>query len=281
MIDFKLEELERRGRMLITEIVPAIGRLSPEGVVEVTEFINRKLETAQISLSMTRKETERMVRHPLKLIGSAIFMLLFVASLSGCELMGYYKPTEPQKQLNAQNKDAGRQIVERAVQPEIKEIGADVQANSKVLEDTLIGEPAVKKPYTHQASAEIRTVVVKEYDESKAPWYKRWAGTLISGIGTLALLAIGVARYHPATAAIANIIHPIAQSLVGMKQDSDIQPNDSIHIDKIQEKLTALTKLPVIGSVLEGALKKAHLEALVHSPEGADPAGVPPPAVPA
>ena len=281
MINQKLEELERQGRTLITEIVPVIGKLSREAAAEVVEFIDQKLEIAKISLDLTRKETERMVRHPLKSIGSAIFMLLLVASLSGCELMGYYKPTEPQKQLNAQNKDAGRQIVERAVQPEIKEIGADVQANSKVLEDTLIGEPAVKKPYTHQASTEIRTVVVKEYDESKAPWYKRWAGTLISGIGTLALLAIGVARYHPATAAIANIIHPIAQSLVGMKQDSDIQPNDSIHIDKIQEKLTALTKLPVIGNVLEGALKKAHLEALVHSPEGADPAGVPPPTVPA
>lgn len=281
MINQKLEELERQGRTLITEIVPVIGKLSREAAAEVVEFIDQKLEVAKISLDLTRKETERMVRHPLKSIGSAIFMLLLVASLSGCELMGYYKPTEPQKQLNAQNKDAGRQIVERAVQPEIKEIGADVQANSKVLEDTLIGEPAVKKPYTHQASTEIRTVVVKEYDESKAPWYKRWAGTLISGIGTLALLAIGVARYHPATAAIANIIHPIAQSLVGMKQDSDIQPNDSIHIDKIQEKLTALTKLPVIGNVLEGALKKAHLEALVHSPEGADPAGVPPPTVPA
>ena len=281
MINQKLEELERQGRTLITEIVPVIGKLSREAAAEVVEFIDEKLEIAKISLDLTRKETERMVRHPLKSIGSAIFMLLLVASLSGCELMGYYKPTEPQKQLNAQNKDAGRQIVERAVQPEIKEIGADVQANSKVLEDTLIGEPAVKKPYTHQASTEIRTVVVKEYDESKAPWYKRWAGTLISGIGTLALLAIGVARYHPATAAIANIIHPIAQSLVGMKQDSDIQPNDSIHIDKIQEKLTALTKLPVIGNVLEGALKKAHLEALVHSPEGADPAGVPPPTVPA
>ena len=199
-------------------------------------------------------------------------LILAIMLIGGC--FGYVKPTEKQKELNAQNEDAGKQIVEKSIQPEVKEIGADVQANSKVLRDTLIGDPKTKQPYSHQASVEIRTVVVKEYDESKAPWYKRWAGTLISGIGTLALLAVGVARYHPATAAIANLIHPIAQSLVGMKQDSDIQPNDSIHIDKIQEKLTALTKLPVIGNILEGALKKAHLEALVHSPEGADPAPV-------
>jgi hypothetical protein len=276
-IEKQLVDLETKARSLITEIVPLIGKIPKAALSELTEFLDDALKAAKINLDIAKTQTQRRSRPPWVSRMFMTFLVLTLLPFFGCVPAGYVKPTENQKQLNAQNEDAGKMIAAKAVDPDTVQAGKDVTDNSVVLRKTLIGAPETPpKPYSPQTSAEIRTITVKEYDESKAPWYKRWAGTLISGLGVLLVAATGLARYFPATAAIANIIHPIAVGLVGMKQDADANTSqaapDTLHIDQIQQKITGWTKLPFIGPILEKALAKAHLEALVHSPEGPDPA---------
>lgn len=197
------------------------------------------------------------------------FALTLLFLLGGC--FGYVKPTENQRQLNAQNEDAGKQIAEKAVQPEIKQAGQDVAANSKVLKDTLIGEPEVKKAYSPEASAQIRTITIKEYDESKAPWYKRWAGTLLTGLGTLLTVGAFAARFFPATAPIMAVAQPIVGALMAIKQKADAHETDSLPLDDIQSEISKLANDPKVGLLVSSLLAKLHLSQAIHAPEAPDP----------
>jgi hypothetical protein len=194
-------------------------------------------------------------------------LLVLVLLGGGC---GVY-PTENQKQLNSQNIDAGKQIQAKAIDPEIKQAGLDVQKNSETLETTLIGKPEKPAlPYTPQNSAQIRTVVVKEYDEAQAPWYKRWAGTLLTILGVAGMAGIGVARFFPAASAVISVATPILRAVAGMKQQADAQPDDKLHVDEMQTTITGLTQLPKIGPLIADKLKDLHLEQMIHSPEAPD-----------
>lgn len=79
---------------------------------------------------------------------------------------GCTTPTEGDRQANHQNKGAGRFIKTTATDPEVKQAGADVEANSETLEKNLIGPPAERKPYSPQASKEAREQSDKEHAES-------------------------------------------------------------------------------------------------------------------
>lgn len=269
-IEKRIAELEAKGRSLITEIVPLIGQIPKAALSEVTEFLADALETAKLRLDITKKETERTVRGPSW--ASRLFMtllILFLPALSGC---GYVKPTENQRQANQQVIGAGAMIEAKAIDPEIKTAGSDVKNTAQALQDVLIGKPETVKPYSHEESVRVVTIVKKEYDESKAPWYKRWAGTLLAGLGGLSTLLGVVGYFYPPAGVAARILKPVAAMLTDVKVTADAETNDSIHIDTFQQKLTALTKIPGVGPLLNDLLAKAHLTAAVHAPEGPDPA---------
>lgn len=108
------------------------------------------------------------------IIGAGVFTLL----LSGC--LGYVKPTEPDRQLNHQNIGAGAAIEAAAVDPSIKQAGADVKANSLTLEKSLMLKPETPLPYSTKVSAEKR----KESEESHS-------GTFWTIVGGAALTLLG------------------------------------------------------------------------------------------
>jgi hypothetical protein len=278
-IEKKLEELETKARELITEIVPLMRKVPKTALGDVKEFINDALQIAKTNLDISKKETERMVRRHSWV--SRMFVFLFIAVLfGGC---GYVKPTENQRQAHQQTIGAGDFVEKNASDPLVKQAGSDVKATATILQDTLIGKPAVIKDYSHDEAVKIVTVVKKEYDEAQAPWYKRWAGTLIGGLSVLATGLGIVGFFYPPAGLIANILKPIAGALTSMKQQADAHPNDVLPLDTLQTGITALTKDPKIGPILNDLLAKAHLDQIVHSPEAPDlpPAAPSTPAAPA
>lgn len=87
--------------------------------------------------------------------------------------------TETDRQLNHQTKDAGRIIKEKAIDPEIKQAGADVEANSTVLAVSLGGDPEKKDPYSPPKSEEIRQVKIEEQKSSGIWGWLKMAGIAI------------------------------------------------------------------------------------------------------
>lgn len=276
-IEKKLQDLEARARGLITEIVPIIGKIPKAALFELTEFLDDALQTAKINLNITKTETERRAR-PSWVSRTFMVLLIFVLpSLSSCVPAGYVKPTETHRQLNDQNEQIGQLVATQSDNPTLAQAGLDAKDNSIALRKTLIGDPQTKTTaYSPDVSAKLRQQAVDEFKASM-PWYQKWAGYLVSGLGTLAVIAGFAARFFPATAPIANIVAPIATALVSMKQDADAHPQDVLSLDSITSKITALTKLPTVGPILQKLLEKAHVSALVHSPEASDP----PPSAPA
>lgn len=196
--------------------------------------------------------------------------------ISGC--FGYVKPTESQKELNDQVIGAGDLISKTSVQAAVKQAGDDIVKAATTLQKTLIGEASVKKDYSHEEITKVVEKVVKEYDESQAPWYKRWAGTLLSALSTVAVV-LGVAGYfYPPAGVVAGILKPVATTLTNMKQAADAHPSDSLTVESITAHINDLAKDPKIGAPLTTLLKDAHLDRLTSAPEASDP---PPPIPPA
>jgi len=267
-IEKKLQELETKARGLITEIVPLIGKLPKAALSELTEFLDDALKTAKTNLDASKKETEKVVRRH-SWVGR-MFAFILIAILFGCVPKGYVKPTENQKEMHQQTIGAAQVAAEKSTDPDGKQAALDAKLTAETTQKTLVGEPEVKKPYSHPEVVRIVEIVKKEYDESKAPWYKRWAGTLLGGLGTLATLLGVVGYFYPPAGVVAGVLKPVAAMLTSTKQTADAHPDDVIHIDTLQTKITALTKLPGIGPVLNDLLAKAHVDMAVHSPEASD-----------
>lgn len=206
-----------------------------------------------------------------------LLFVVFVLCLYGC---GYVKPTENQRELHQQTIGAAEVAAEKSTDPAGKQAAQDAADTAKLTQKVLIGEPEVKKPYSHQETVKVITIVQKEYDESKAPWYKRWAGTLMTGLTILVGIAGFAGRFFPAAAPIAaaiqvaneTVLKPVAAMLTDVKISADAHPSDALPLDVITSKISALTQIPGVGPLLLGLLEKAHMTAAVHAPEGADPA---------
>lgn len=177
-------------------------------------------------------------------------------------------PTENHKILNDLNYDAGRKLAANA-DPAVAQTGADVRDNSDVLAKTLIGWPMERVLYDAALAARVRAATLKEAEEN-LPWYKKYAGYLLTGTTILLTAAGFAARYFPATAPIMAIATPIIQALSNLKQKADAEPDDKVHIDEIQATITPLTQLPKVGGKISALLKDLHLEQAVHSPEAPD-----------
>lgn len=99
--------------------------------------------------------------------------LVLALLLSGC-----VTPTEADRQLLHQTKEAGKLITERAVDPVVKQAGVDVTANSETLAKNLVGNPAQPRPYSPEESAKTR-------DDSDKSHESGWFGLLLTGALTL------------------------------------------------------------------------------------------------
>lgn len=80
-------------------------------------------------------------------------LLLIAAHLALGE--GCVGSAEESKNLNRQNKHAGRFVKENAADPEIKQAGADIEANATVIEK-VEGPPKVDNPYSKEQSEKFR-----------------------------------------------------------------------------------------------------------------------------
>jgi len=110
-----------------------------------------------------------------------LFALLALIPFLGCTHI-----RESDRQLNDQNEKAGGFVFEKATEPEVKQAGADVKANSSQLSKTL-GKPETPEVYSPGASAKWR----KQNEEDQAtPFWKLALG----GVGTflMGLLSSGL-----------------------------------------------------------------------------------------
>lgn len=187
-----------------------------------------------------------------------------IAVMGGCASY----PTENHKTLNDLNYDAGRQLSTHP-DPAVARTGADVRDNSDVLARTFLGWPENRAKYDAILSAKVRAETLKEAEENQ-PWYKKFFGWVCTGGAALLLSAIALARYFPATAAIANIIEPVAKSIFTIKQKAEAHPDDVLSLDDITAEISTLAKDPKAGPVVAKLLEKLHVQALVHAPEAPD-----------
>lgn len=194
------------------------------------------------------------------------FLAVLAVSMFGCGP----QITEQHRKLNDLNFDAGAQIATHS-DPVVAQVGRDVKANSEVLSSTLLGWPVDRVKYDAVLSAKVREEALKEY-ENNQPWYKKFFGYFVSGLGVLGTLGMLAARFFPATAPIVAIAEPIIATLMSIKQKADAHPSDSLHIDDIQREISGLASDPKAGPIVTSLLKKLHVEQLIHSPEAADPA---------
>lgn len=189
------------------------------------------------------------------------------------------EPTESDRQLNYMNQDAGNQLSKHS-DPVVAQTGSDVRDNSKILTQTIFGPPKMVIPYTPELAAKLRDQAIKDW-EANQPWYKKFAGTLLTGLTILLGVGTLAARFFPATAPIMAIATPILGALTQIKQAADAHPSDSIHIDQITPIISKLTTIPKIGPLIADKLKDLHLDQIIHAPEAPDVPTSPPATAPA
>lgn len=124
-------------------------------------------------------------------------------------------PTQGDKQLNHQNKEAGEFVEKTATDPTIIQAGKDVKENSTVLEKNLIGPPEKPQPYSPKASEKARDDSTQEHS---TPWYmellKMGVGFLLGG-GAVQVLA----KFAPFLA-----MGPVAKIAAALKGLQPVQP---------------------------------------------------------
>lgn len=187
-------------------------------------------------------------------------LAVLALGLGGCGLFGYYKPTESDKQLNAQNKGAGQVVIEKSEDPTVKQAGQDVVANSSTLEKGLIGAPAQPIPYSPKASDDLRKTNVKEYE---APWYSKAWVWLTGALPVVLGVALWLGRLYPPAAPFATVLG----ALVNLKQKADSAGDDKLHLHDVQLEVSKLAADEKIGPLVQRLLKDAHLDAAIHAPE--------------
>lgn len=206
-----------------------------------------------------------MSRHEKAWLIVLLGVCLALGILSGCGP----NVLETHKQLNAMNRDAGQQLAKQP-DPFVAQAGTDIASSSDALAKQLLGEPAQPVYYTKETMAALLVKNKQEW-EANQPWYKKFAGTLLS-IGGVLLTAVGfAARFYPPASAVVAIASPILESVAHLKQAADAQPDDKLHLDELQVFITSLTKIPKLGPYIAEKLKDLHLEQILHSPEAPDP----------
>jgi len=159
------------------------------------------------------------------LCGATLMLGLF---LFGCGVT----PTEGDRNLNHQNKEAGQFIAASAEAPEIKRAGADVAANSETLERNLIGAPEKPVPYDAAASEAARGQSTQEHQRK---WYESvWSAVAAFLLGGGAFrIGLSVAPRifgGPIGAALSAVIEGVAavRSRATASSDQKVQAGDIV-----------------------------------------------------
>jgi hypothetical protein len=111
-----------------------------------------------------------------------LLILIVPAFLLG----GCATPTEADKRLNHQTREAGALVERVAADPVVKQAGSDIRQNSETLAKNLIGQPKDPQPYSPEASVRTR----EESDRSHE-------GGWLSALGTFALTLVGFGGLLP------------------------------------------------------------------------------------
>ena len=163
--------------------------------------------------------------------------LVLVLALAWVGNSGCASIKESDRQLNYQNKWAGKYVEDKATDPDVKQAGRDVRLNSEALEKTM-GLPEKPAPYTAQNSAAAREAREIEHR-------KRWYDYILPGIVALVCGSglFGIARKlaptflaGPAGTALSAMI----EGVENVKESMDASPDKKVDWSVVAAELASV-----------------------------------------
>ncbi|HEV3028488.1 MAG TPA: hypothetical protein VG457_13000 [Planctomycetota bacterium] len=165
-----------------------------------------------------------------------------------------------------------------------QQAAADIKANSDQ-ELKNWGNPKTSQPYSPANSGSSRGTSDQQHTN---PWYVQLGNTVLTILGTAATIYFG-ANGIPALGALFNkpamkALGTVFTSVSNIKQKTDANPTDTIHLSDIEAELSTLAQAPEMQPYLNGFTKALHLGSLLpQTPPGtstivASPAPAPAPA---
>lgn len=163
-------------------------------------------------------------------------LVMCLVVLAGCGVLGYVKPTESDRGLNDQNKKAGILTAAKSDDPEIKQAGLDVAANSETLEKNLIGPPANPQNYAPTVSAALRK---KSTEDHSTPW---WQDLLKGALGAL----VGGGLVFKFLGPLGGVAQTLVEGMTRVREDIRSRPEGQRHASEAD-------LLGIMGKVQETA----------------------------
>lgn len=169
-------------------------------------------------------------------------------------------PFESSRQLNSQNKQIGARLKQNA-DPEVAQMGADVEANSQALEDYEDMKPETPvQPYSAENSAALRLQLKKDFE---SPWYRKlwvWltagAGSVI--LGYLLMLVRGASKANPVTALAGDGLAALLDLFHAAGKDA--APASLVTKESLAKIIGDLRADEKYGHLVDELLSKYHLE---------------------
>lgn len=183
---------------------------------------------------------------------------LFVVALMTLGHMGC-TPFESYKQLNDQQKQIGAKL-KTSADPEVAQMGADVEANATTLEEVLDLKPEASITYSPQASADLRK---KAKEDHSSPWYSKvWVwitgGTGAVILGWLLTLVRGASKANPITALAGDGLAALLDLF--KEAGKDASPASLATKENLAKIIGDLRADAKYGHLVDELLAKYHLE---------------------
>jgi hypothetical protein len=125
-------------------------------------------------------------------------MIVVILALAGGGCAG---SAEESKNLNRQNKHAGKFVKENSADPEIKQAGADIEANAAVIEK-VEGPPKEDNPYSKEQSEKFRA----EGEAAAKRGFLAAAGATLLTIGAIAWALLKQTALKTALVAVETLV---------------------------------------------------------------------------
>lgn len=180
-----------------------------------------------------------------------VSIIILALAVAGC-----CTPTEADRQVLHQTREAGALIEAKAIDPVVKQAGADVRLNSETLAKNLVGQPQNPQPYSPEASGQARKDSDKSHEGSGFLGFLLAVGGTLLGVAGLLPIA---QRFLPMLLGgrAAKAAEAVIEGVAKVRAAAKAAPDGKLDHDAILKLIVSVQDDPKVKELISDLAQKA------------------------